>query len=278
VRSLSSPQADRPAGHAGLVIVLDDDAGVRAALESLLRSVGLSVVTFATTDEFLACSVPDAPACLVLDVRLRGASGLDLQAQLQRAGNQIPIVFISGFADIMMSVAAMKGGAVDFIVKPVRDQQLLDAVYAGLERDTQRRELTTRLEGLHTRFSTLSAREREVMSLAVKGLMNKQIADVMTLSEATVKIYRGQAMRKMCARSFAQLIIMAQALGLTGADHFQPAHNAANPAAHPAARNAMHGARDNGTHNAAHLAMPNHDGLDRRTAAGVLPHERPSLY
>lgn len=255
MRAISSPQADGSAGQAGLAIVLDDDAGVRAALESLFRSVGLSAVMFASTDEFLAWQIPDTAACLVLDVRLRGASGLELQAQLQRAGNQLPIVFISGFADITMSVAAMKAGAVDFIVKPVRDQQLLDAVYIGLERDTRRRELASRQEGLRARFATLSVREREVMARAVKGLMNKQIADAMTLSEATVKIYRGQAMRKMSARSFAELIIMAQALGLTGADQFQPAQH--------------------GAHGGGHVG---HDGMDRPAANGPLLRDRPAVH
>jgi FixJ family two-component response regulator len=199
----------------GLVVIVDDDDTLRRALASLFQSVGLEVKAVSTAAELLALEFPDAPTCVVLDVRLRGVSGLELQSQLAQAGAACAIVFITGYGDISMSVAAMKAGAVDFIEKPFRDHELLEAVYAGLTHDRERRQNKARTRHLHADFDHLSPREREVMGLAAHGLMNKQIAGKIGISEATVKIYRGQAMSKMHARSFAELVVMAQSLGLT---------------------------------------------------------------
>ena len=212
--SPSLEPADDSACDDATVLVVDDDAGVRHALGNLFRSVGLSAVLFESAAELLAFPLPDTPCCLVLDVRLRGPSGLDLQGRLARMGVPLPIIFMTGYGDIAMSVAAMKAGAVDFIPKPYRDQVLLDAVSAALARDRLRRKGVRKADELRASYETLSPREAEVMGLAVSGLLNKQIAAEIGISEVTVKIHRGQAMRKMKARTFAELVLMAQQLGL----------------------------------------------------------------
>jgi RNA polymerase sigma factor (sigma-70 family) len=196
------------------VFVVDDDPALREALSSLFRSVGMQVKLFASAAEFLQHKRADEASCLVLDVRLPGASGLDFQAELQKANIRIPIIFMTGHGDIPMSVRAMKAGAVDFLAKPFRDQDMLDAVAAALKRDEQVREAESASKALHGAFEQLTAREREVMALVTSGLMNKQVAARLGLSEITVKIHRGQAMRKMKAKSLADLVRMAEALGL----------------------------------------------------------------
>jgi RNA polymerase sigma factor (sigma-70 family) len=198
----------------GCVFVVDDDPAIREGLDSLFRSVGLTVELFGSTTEFLRHKRPDRACCLVLDVRLPGVGGLDFQAQLHKADTMIPIVFMTGHGDIPMSVKAMKAGAVDFLVKPFRDQEMLDAVAAALRRDEQRRDAEQSREALRTAYELLSAREREVMALVTAGLMNKQVAGRLGLSEITVKIHRGQAMKKMQAKSLADLVRMAETLGL----------------------------------------------------------------
>ncbi|WP_434623882.1 response regulator transcription factor [Pseudomonas sp. Z1-29] len=198
--------------HEPIVYVVDDDASLREALRSLLRSIGLLVELFDSVTDFMGHPRPDAPSCLLLDVRLRGTSGLDFQQQLANAGIHLPIVFMTGYGDIAMTVRAMKAGAVDFLTKPFREQDLIDAVSAAHQRDRLRREAERGQQALQDRYATLTARERQVMALAASGLMNKQIAGQIGLSEITVKIHRGQAMRKMAARSFADLVRMAQAL------------------------------------------------------------------
>lgn len=203
--------------HEPIVYVVDDDASLREALRSLLRSIGLQVESFDSVAAFMGHPRLDAPSCLLLDVRLRGTSGLDFQQQLANAGIDLPIVFMTGYGDIAMTVRAMKAGAVDFLTKPFREQDLIDAVAAAHQRDLLRREAERRQQALHERYGTLTTRERQVMALAASGLMNKQIAGHIGLSEITVKIHRGQAMRKMAARSFADLVRMAQALE-TGRD------------------------------------------------------------
>ncbi|ALM84502.1 response regulator transcription factor [Bordetella sp. N] len=197
-----------------VVLIVDDDAGLRHALGSLFRSVGIPVRLHASAAELLDDPLPDAACCLLLDVRLRGPSGLDLQARLAQLGVEIPIIFMTGHGDIAMTVTAMKAGAVDFITKPFRDQDLLDAVTAALDKDRQRRLGSRRLNELRACHQNLSPREAEVMGLAVRGLLNKQIAGEIGISEVTVKIHRGQAMRKMKARTFADLVLMAQQLGV----------------------------------------------------------------
>ncbi|AJG22652.1 response regulator transcription factor [Cupriavidus basilensis] len=197
-----------------LVLVVDDDASLRGALGTLFRSVGMRAALFGSAAELLEYRLPEAPCCLVLDVRLRGQSGLDLQAHLGQLGIRVPIIFMTGYGDIAMTVAAMKAGAEDFMAKPFRDQDLLDAVSAALEKDRRRREGMRKAQGLRCSFETLTPRESEVMGLAASGLMNKQIAGRIGISEVTVKIHRGQAMRKMKARTFADLVLMAQQLGV----------------------------------------------------------------
>ena len=196
------------------VIIVDDDEAVREALRSLFRSVGLRVEMFSSAAELLRGDFPDVTSCLVLDVRMPGLSGLDFQAELGRAGVHVPIIFMSGHGDIPMSVRAMKAGAVDFLPKPFRDQDMLDAVSAALEQDRQRRQADKQLADLRGAFATLTNREREVMGLVSAGLMNKQTAGELGLSEITVKIHRGHIMRKMGARSLADLVRMAEALGV----------------------------------------------------------------
>lgn len=201
-----------------MVLVVDDDTMLRNALSSLFRSVGLHVALFGAASELLEFSLPDMPCCMVLDVRLRGLSGLDLHFQLRQKSVQIPVIFITGHGDIPMTVAAMKGGAEDFIAKPFRDQDLLDAVAAALEKDKLRRRGLRKLRAIRASFATLTPRESEVMSMVAAGLLNKQIAGKIGISEVTVKIHRGQAMRKMKARTFADLVVMAQQIGMAHAD------------------------------------------------------------
>ncbi|WP_051516810.1 response regulator transcription factor [Herbaspirillum sp. RV1423] len=208
---------DNPPSEAdkAMVFVVDDDASMRKAVDSLLRSAGLSTQTFASTAEFMQHKAYAGPACLVLDVRLQGVSGLDFQTELQRSGDALPIIFMTGHGDIPMSVKAMKAGAIDFLAKPFRDQDLLDAVMLAIERDRANLAAGKSIADLKARFATLTAREREIMGLAASGLMNKQIAGEVGTSEITVKIHRGNAMKKMQAKSFAELVKMAQALGLS---------------------------------------------------------------
>ena len=196
------------------VFVVDDDESMREALKSLLRSVSLRVETFGSAADLLRSKLPDVASCLVLDVRLPGLSGLDFQAELAKANIHIPIIFMTGHGDIPMSVQAMKAGAVDFLTKPFRDQDMLDAVAAALERDRNRRKDQQRLTDLRARLDCLTERERQVMGLVTAGLMNKQIAGELGLSEITVKIHRGHVMRKMAARSLADLVRMAELLGV----------------------------------------------------------------
>ena len=198
----------------GVVFVVDDDAAMRRSLESLLRSVGLRVELFPSPQEFLRCTPPNSPACLLLDVRLPGLSGLDLQRQMPAANLDIPIVFITAHGDIPMTVQAMKGGAVEFLTKPFRDQDLLDAVHLGLHRSREARAHRAGLQELQERYRSLTAREREVMAYVVAGLLNKQIAGELGRSETTVKIQRHRVMEKMSADSVAGLVRMADMLSL----------------------------------------------------------------
>ena len=196
------------------VVVVDDDLAVRESLGSLLRSVGLDVMLSASVPEFVNSGRPDGPTCLVLDVRLPGRSGLDYQRELAAANVHVPIIFITGHGDIPMSVQAMKGGAIEFLTKPFRDQDLLDAILLGLARDRAWREEERSLSALRERFETLTRREREVMAQVVRGRLNKQIAGDIGISEITVKVHRGQAMRKMEAASLPDLARMADKLKL----------------------------------------------------------------
>jgi FixJ family two-component response regulator len=197
-----------------VVFIVDDDPSLREGLSRLFRSVGLQVETFASAADFLQHKLPDGPRCLVLDVRLPGLSGLDFQTELAKAGVDIPIVFMTGHGDIPMTVRAMKAGAVEFLPKPFRDQDMLDAVQIGIERDRTWRKSAGDASRLKTSFGSLTAREQEVMSCVTAGLMNKQIAGELGVSEITVKVHRGNVMRKMGAKSLADLVRMADALGL----------------------------------------------------------------
>ena len=197
-----------------IVFVVDDNAPVREAVASLLKSVGLRVQTFGSAQEFLASERPDAPACLVLDVRLPGLSGLDLQRELAEADTHIPIIFITGHGDIPMSVRAMKDGAVEFLTKPFRDQDLLDAIHLALERARAARAQRADLDALRARYRSLTPRERDVLALVVAGLPNKQVGSKLGTSETTVKIQRHQVMEKLGAGSLAELVRMADRLGV----------------------------------------------------------------
>jgi FixJ family two-component response regulator len=198
----------------GIVFIIDDDASIRAALRSLIRSVGLQVELFASTREFLQAKRSNLASCLVLDVRLPGASGLDFQSHLSEAGMHIPIIFITGHGDIPMSVRAMKAGAVEFLTKPFRDQDLLDAIQVALGRDRAGRRQEAEVRALRERFESLTPREREVLALVVSGLLNKQVAAAIGTSETTVKVHRSQLMRKMGAESLADLVRMAERIGI----------------------------------------------------------------
>jgi len=198
----------------GIVFIIDDDESLREGLKRLFRSIGLRSDSYASGHEFLKSAVPDLPSCILLDVRMPGLSGLDFQAELNNAGIQIPIIFMTGYGDIPMSVRAMKAGAVEFLTKPFRDQEILDAVQLSLKKDRARIENEKIARGLKTRFESLTSREREIMGLVTAGLMNKQIAGEIGVSEITVKVHRGNLMRKMNANSLADLVRMAEALGI----------------------------------------------------------------
>jgi FixJ family two-component response regulator len=198
-----------------VVFVIDDDASVRDAIADLLRSVGLGVASFGSTQEFLQSELPDVPGCIVLDVRLPGPSGLELQRTLNTSNIHLPVIFISGHADVSISVRAMKSGAIEFLTKPLREQDLLDAVQAGIARDRVRRQEARIVAELQERFNSLTPRERELFALVVTGRRNKQIAAQAQMSEMTVKVHRSQIMRKMRAKSLVDLVRMADALGVS---------------------------------------------------------------
>jgi FixJ family two-component response regulator len=198
------------------VFIIDDDLSMRRSLESLLRSVGLAALSFESVQDFLLAERPDAPSCLVLDVRLPGRSGLEFQRELTSSGIRLPTIFITGHGDIPMSVAAMKAGAVEFLTKPFRDQDFLDAVHRGIQRDRDCREKSAALADLQERFRSLTPREREVMALVVAGLLNKQIAAELQLSEITIKVHRARVMVKMQAKSLPDLVRIADKLTADG--------------------------------------------------------------
>lgn len=211
--SQSTPGQGAAERRERVVYVVDDDESIRLSLSGLLRSSGLRVETFESAEDFLAFPKANAPSCLILDVRLRGESGLAFQEQIARSGMRMPIVFMTGHGDIAMTVKAMKAGAVDFFAKPFRDQDMLDAVANALARDGERLAAEHSTAQLRAAYESLTPREREVMALVVEGLMNKQIAARLNLSEVTVKIHRGQVMKKMAARSVAELVKQAESLG-----------------------------------------------------------------
>ena len=198
------------------VIIIDDDLAIREAVSDLIQSIGFRTIVMASVDEFRRSGQPSGPSCLVLDVRLPGQSGLDLQRELAASHIELPVVFITGHGDIPMSVQAMKGGAIEFLTKPFRDQDLLDAVQLGISRDRARLDSEKSMAALRTRFETLTAREREVMARVVVGRLNKQIAGELGVSEVTVKVHRGQVMHKMKASSLSELTRMADKLNITG--------------------------------------------------------------
>jgi FixJ family two-component response regulator len=200
-----------------IVFVVDDDASLRETLKDLIQSIGLRVEVFASAQEFLRSTRTDLPACLLLDVRLKGLSGLDLQKQMAESDIEIPIIFMTGHGDIPMSVRAIKAGAVEFLTKPFRDQDLLDAIHDALERDRKNRQRRTNIEELHSRYRSLTPREREVLALVVAGLLNKQIAGELGTSEASVKVHRQHVMEKLAAGSLAELVRMADRLGIPAA-------------------------------------------------------------
>jgi FixJ family two-component response regulator len=207
---MKQPQADPPS----LVFVVEDDASLRDALSSLFGSVGLRCETFTSTAEFLEHRRSDLPCCVVLDVRLPGLSGLDFQAELAKTGDPIPVVFMTGHGDIPMTVQAMKAGAVEFLTKPFRDQDMLDAVQLALMKDRERREREAVISEVRAAYESLTPRERDVMALVTDGLMNKQIASELGVSDITVKVHRGNVTRKMGARSLAELVRMADLIGI----------------------------------------------------------------
>ena len=209
-RPVSSGRPDDAAAAPPIVFVIDDDESMRRALERLLRSVGLQVETFSAASEFVGRALPDRPACVILDLRLPGQSGLDVQESLARAGREIPIIFISGYADVPSSVRALKAGAFDFLQKPFSDQQLLDVIHEALERDRDERRLRAERAAVRERFDTLTPRERDVLHLVLQGLLNKQIAAELGISEKTVKFHRGRVMDKTQAGSVAELVRQAE--------------------------------------------------------------------
>ena len=213
-KSPPEPASGKDVVKEPIVFVIDDDLSMRRALTNLIQSVGLEVETFGSAAELLKGELPEVASCLVLDIRLPGLSGLDLQTELAKANIRIPIIFITGHGDIPMTVRAMKGGAVDFLTKPFRDQELLDAVVGAIDKDRKRREADKTVANLQALYDTLSSREREVLGFVAAGLMNKQIAAELDLAEITVKIYRGHIMKKMQARSLADLIRMTETLGI----------------------------------------------------------------
>ena len=223
-KSPSAPENGKHAAKEPIVFVVDDDLSMRRALASLIQSVGLEVEAFGSAAELLKGKLPEVASCLVLDIRLPGLSGLDLQTELAKANINIPVIFITGHGDIPMSVRAMKSGAVDFLTKPFRDQDLLDAVVSAIDKDRRRRETDKAIAGLQSLYDRLSSREREVLGFVAAGLMNKQIAAELELAEITVKIYRGHIMKKMQARSLADLIRMTETLGI------RPARPSGGPA------------------------------------------------
>jgi len=208
------PSQEAASAKEPIVFIVDDDASMRRALANLFQSVGLKVEVFGSAPEMLRSKLPDVPSCLVLDIRLPGLSGLDFQTELAKANIRIPIIFMTGHGDIPMTVRAMKGGAVDFLTKPFRDQDMLDAVVSAIERDRKRREADKIIANLQTLLETLTPREREVLALVSSGLMNKQIAAKLQLAEITVKIHRGHIMKKMGAKSLADLVRKAETLGI----------------------------------------------------------------
>jgi FixJ family two-component response regulator len=197
-----------------MVFVIDDDEALRESLQSLFESMGLQVKAFGSAAQFLQSKLPDVPSCLVLDVRLPGVSGLDFQAEMAKANIQVPIIFITGHGDIPMTVRAMKAGAIEFLTKPLREQELLDAVQTGLQRDRARRENQQAVSKLRAQYDALTPREQQIIGYVTSGLMNKQIAAEINVSEITVKVHRGNAMRKMGAKSLAELVRMADQLGI----------------------------------------------------------------
>ena len=205
----STAAADEP-----VVYIIDDDGSVRAAIEDLLASVGLRALSFASTQAFLANTIEDVPACVVLDVRMPGQSGMDFHRQMIELGMGMPVVFITGHGDIAMGVEAMKNGAIEFLTKPFRDQSLLDAIHHGLEKDRERRKGAALVAALQARWESLSPGEQDVMRLVAQGLLNKQIAAQLELSEITVKVRRGHVMRKMQAGSLAELVRISEKLGM----------------------------------------------------------------
>jgi RNA polymerase sigma factor (sigma-70 family) len=209
-RPVSSGRPDDAAAAPPIVFVIDDDESMRRALERLLRSVGLQVETFSAASEFVGRALPDRPACVILDLRLPGQSGLDVQESLARAGREIPIIFISGYADVPSSVRALKAGAFDFLQKPFSDQQLLDVIHEALERDRDERRRRAERAAVRERFDTLTPRERDVLHLVLLGLLNKQIAAELGISEKTVKFHRGRVMDKTQAGSVAELVRQAE--------------------------------------------------------------------
>lgn len=197
-----------------LVCIIDDDESVRTSVDSLLRSIGLETAAFVSPVDYLAAHPSTVPQCLVLDMRMPGMSGLDFQRRLRESGDEVPIVFLSGHADVQAAVSAMKAGAIEFLIKPFREQDLLDAIATGLDRDRARRDEARELETLRAAYERLTDRERQVMAAVVAGRLNKQIAGTLGLSEVTVKMHRGRAMRKMGAMSVADLVRMAERLGI----------------------------------------------------------------
>jgi FixJ family two-component response regulator len=212
------PPSNTAAGEEPIVYIVDDDESLRVALSNLLRSVGLRVQLFGSASELLQSKLAETASCLVLDIRLPGVSGLDFQSELAKANIHVPIIFMTGHGDIPMSVRAMKAGAIDFLTKPFRDQDMLDAATMALERDRKRRENERAKSNLRIRFEALTPREREVMALVTARLMNKQIADEANLAEITVKIHRGHVMKKMAARSLADLVRMAEILDIRSSE------------------------------------------------------------